>query len=160
MNQVIKLTKITEKKNKRRGRGGGSGKGFHTTGSGVKGQKSRAGYNKRNWFEGGQNPLVRALPHKKGFKRPTKREVIGINLYKLEKLGKDRLDAKTLRKAFGIPAGASIKILSKGNVSKKIEIEGVAISKGAARKIEKAGQKKETNKTVKKVVKNASSSKK
>ena len=136
-----RLVKIIDKKKKRRGRGGGSGKGFHTTGSGVKGQSSRAGYHKRLWFEGGQNPLVRALPHTRGFKRASQKQVIGINLFQLSKLNEAKVTDESLRKAFEIPEASRVKILAKGNVSKKIEVSGVAISAGAIRKIEKAGGK-------------------
>lgn len=136
-----RLPKITDKKKKRRGRGGGSGKGFHTTGSGVKGQKSRAGYKKKWWFEGGQNPLVRALPHKRGFKQPAQKKAIGINLLQISKLPETKITADVLRKAYDIPKKTPVKILSKGNVKKKFEIKGVAISASAVRKIESAGGK-------------------
>jgi large subunit ribosomal protein L15 len=140
MNIGANLTKIIAKKKKRRGRGGGSGRGFHTTGTGTKGQGSRAGYNKRWWFEGGQNPLVRALPHKRGFKRAFAKKVIGINLYQLQKVGQSPVTEEAIRKTFGIPAEVSIKILGKGNVKGKIELKGVAISAQAARKLERAAK--------------------
>lgn len=135
MDKTIKLTKIVDRPKKRCGRGGGSGKGFHTTGSGVKGQRSRAGYKSRPWFEGGQNPLVRALPHKKGFKPVNSKKVIGINLFQLEKVEQSPITPKAIRKAFGIPSDVSIKILGKGNIKKKVEVKGVAMSKTAVRKL-------------------------
>jgi|GEM_PF-171671 len=136
-----KLVKITDKRKKRRGRGGGSGKGFHTTGTGVKGQGSRAGYNKRWWFEGGQNPLVHSLPQARGFKRASQKTVIGINLFQLSKINEAIISEKNLRKAFGIVDGSRVKILAKGNIAKKIEVVGVEVSASAVRKIEKAGGK-------------------
>lgn len=64
-----KLPKIfgNKKPKKRVGRGGGSGKGFHTTGRGNKGQKSRRGSSIPVGFEGGQVPLYRKMPSVKGF---------------------------------------------------------------------------------------------
>ncbi|KKW05994.1 MAG: 50S ribosomal protein L15 [candidate division CPR1 bacterium GW2011_GWC1_49_13] len=62
--ELSELTKLKRKTKKRVGRGYGSGKGGHTTGKGAKGQKIR---NKlRPTFEGGQLPLVRRLPRKRG----------------------------------------------------------------------------------------------
>ncbi len=62
------LKKIVARRKKRLGRGAGSGKGFHTVGSGQKGQTSRAGSHVRRAFEGGQNPISRRLPVLKGNK--------------------------------------------------------------------------------------------
>lgn len=56
------LRKIKDKSKKRIGRGGGSGKGFHTATRGQKGQTSRAGYFRRKDFQGGQKPLSKKLP--------------------------------------------------------------------------------------------------
>ena len=58
-----------KKSRKRIGRGISAGKG-KTAGRGTKGQSSRAGGGVRPYFEGGQLPIVRRLPHKRGFKNP------------------------------------------------------------------------------------------
>lgn len=62
--ELSELSKIKRKIKKRIGRGYGSGKGGHTTGRGAKGQKVRGKV--RPTFEGGQLPIVRRLPRKKG----------------------------------------------------------------------------------------------
>lgn len=80
------LVKIVSKKKKRIGRGIGSGKGGHTVGRGHEGQKARAGFKVKRWFEGGQNPVIKSLPVKRGFRQPNKKEVIAINLSTLSTL--------------------------------------------------------------------------
>jgi len=72
----LKSTKISKKKQKRLGRGAGSGLG-KTAGRGVKGQKSRSGVS-INGFEGGQMPIYRRLP-KRGFKNIFKVKTQKIN---------------------------------------------------------------------------------
>lgn len=141
MAKLSKLPKIVGKKKKRRGRGRGSGKGFHTTGSGMKGQKSRAGHKQRLWFEGGQTPLTRALPKKKGFKPLKSKQVIGINLDLLEKSGLKSVTQETLRKHYGIKAKFGVKILGRGEIKRKVSVKGVPMSKTAKDRIEKAGGK-------------------
>jgi large subunit ribosomal protein L15 len=138
---AFQLPKIVDKPKKRRGRGIGSGKGGHTTGSGQKGQKSRSGYIKKVGFEGGQIPLIRALPQKRGFKKHIAKKVIGINLLSLSKVKVDEITDQVLRETFGVDKGVSIKLLSKGGLKRKITITGVTMSKGAKAKIEKAGGK-------------------
>lgn len=134
-----KLPKTTARKRKRRGRGGGSGKGFHTTGSGMKGQKSRAGAKKRLWFEGGQVPLIRRLPQKKGFKPVNKSKVVAINLNKLNKLRVKKITEKVLRDKLGVSKKYGLKILGSGKVTKKFEVSGVPTSQSAEKAIKKAG---------------------
>lgn len=62
--ELNELSKIKRKIKKRVGRGYGSGKGGHTTGRGAKGQKIRSKL--RSTFEGGQLPIIRRLPRKRG----------------------------------------------------------------------------------------------
>ena len=71
------------KTKKRVGRGPGSGVG-KTSGRGHNGQKSRAGYSRKWYFEGGQMPLVRRVP-KRGFKNPFREEYAGINVARLDR---------------------------------------------------------------------------
>src|SRR6266571_7830418 len=70
---------------RRKGRGLGSGRG-KTAGKGHKGQKSRAGGGVPPYFEGGQLPLVRKLPYRRGFNNPFRVEYEVVNLDQLEAL--------------------------------------------------------------------------
>ena len=81
----LKPAKGSIKREKRIGRGEGSGHGGTST-RGHKGAKSRSGYSKKIGFEGGQMPLQRRVP-KSGFKNINRVEYKGINLSTLEDLG-------------------------------------------------------------------------
>jgi len=142
MVELHNLPKIKGKtrKAKRIGRGYGSGKGGHTVGKGQKGQKVRGKI--KLGFEGGQLPLHKRLPHKRGFKRAFRNEVATLNLKDL-----NRWDEKTevnpknlLEKGLvdRIPKGG-VKILGDGEVEKKLTVQGVKLSEAAREKILGAG---------------------
>lgn len=138
------LTKTTTKANKRLGRGGGSGKGFHTASRGQKGQKSRSSVSL--WFEGGQLPMSRRLPFIRGKDRfkTLSDETVTINLSRLAKLPKDTVVDRKLLVEVGLvsakeAANQPIKILSQGQISQPLVISGLKISQAAADKIVKAG---------------------
>tara|TARA_B100000945_G_scaffold189747_1_gene152416 strand:+ start:992 stop:1438 length:447 start_codon:yes stop_codon:yes gene_type:complete len=127
---------------KRVGRGPGSGMGKNC-GRGQNGAKSRSGYKHKRGFEGGQNPLNRRLP-KFGFTSPNKEIFQLINLKNLEDshavetgshLDKPKLKALGLIKKEDKP----LKLLGKGNLSKKIKIEVDMASANAAEAVKKAG---------------------
>ncbi len=127
---------------KRLGRGIGSGKGGHTVGRGIKGQKSR---NKVNLgFEGGQVPLYKKLPQMGGFKNPTKKDILSISLSSLNtfKDGSEVTPDKLVEQGIvkRVP-GNSIKILNNGDLTKKLTLKGFTASKSALEKIEKSGSK-------------------
>ncbi|MDP9379051.1 MAG: 50S ribosomal protein L15 [Chloroflexota bacterium] len=130
---------------KRVGRGYGSGHG-KTSGRGQKGQGSRSGGNTRPGFEGGQLPLLRRMPYKRGFTSPFKKHYEIVNLAALE----------------GIPAGAEVtpdsllamglidrrqatteefrvKLLGDGDIASALNVRLHRVSKGARAKIEAAG---------------------
>ena len=127
---------------RRVGRGIGSGLG-KTAGRGHKGQKSRSGGFHKVGFEGGQMPLQRRLP-KRGFKSLTARFVAEVRLSDLEKLPRDedtlRIDLLALKQA-GLMSDLhrSAKIILSGEVTRKLVLEGVAVTKGAKAAIEAAG---------------------
>lgn len=127
---------------KRIGRGTGSGKGDHTVGRGMKGQKSRSGYRVPFGFEGGQIPLFRKLPMIGGFKNPTKKQIVHISLNDLnvfksgEKVTPDMLSKKGRFKK--LPKHG-VKILATGEITKKLSLSGFLMSKAAKDKLEKAG---------------------
>lgn len=127
---------------KRVGRGQGSGRG-EQSGRGHNGQKSRSGHKQRAWFEGGQMPLQRRLP-KFGFKNFNRTENRGINVHTIaEFIEAGKLDSKISIEDL-INSGLAhkndtIKLLGRGDLDQKIEIEVHAASKSAEDKVEKAG---------------------
>ncbi|MBP9017272.1 MAG: 50S ribosomal protein L15 [Paludibacteraceae bacterium] len=129
------------KTNKRKGRGSGSGMGGTST-RGHKGAKSRSGYVHKIGFEGGQMPIQRRLP-KFGFKNISRIEYKAINLDTLEILAqKDQLSKigiDELRQAGYVSKNELVKILGRGKLSVKIEVEAHAFSKSAEKAIVEAG---------------------
>lgn len=126
---------------KRIGRGTGSGKGGTST-KGHKGQKSRAGYSRKVGFEGGQMPLQRRVP-KFGFKPLNRVEYKGINLEKLQELADaqklTKIDLEVLRAAGLCARKHLVKILGKGTLTTKLDVEAHAFSKTAEEAITSAG---------------------
>ena len=126
------------------GRGIGSGKG-KTSGRGVKGQKSRSGVAIKS-FEGGQMPLYRRLP-KRGFNSITKKNIAILNLHKIQShidknnIKKDDVLNSTLLKKLKLinKHSSKLKILGKGIIKDKINIEADLASKSAIDKLEKIG---------------------
>jgi len=139
----LKAPEPNKKKKKRIGRGQGSGHGGHTVGRGHNGQKSRTGYKEKFWFEGGQMPLQRRLP-KFGFNNPFRTDYEVMNVDTLEafleegKLG-NTVTLDDLRNAGIIGKNDLFKILGRGEIGKKVEIEAHAASDSAREKIEEAG---------------------
>ena len=126
--------------NFRRGRGHGSGNG-KTAGKGHKGQKARSGA-PRPGFEGGQMPLYRRIP-KRGFKNRNSKEIVGINLEVLEVFENDAtVTVETLIEA-GIVKNPrdGVKILGRGELTKKLNVQANAFSASAKEKIEALGGK-------------------
>jgi len=127
------------KKNRRRvGRGIGSGLG-KTAGRGHKGQKSRAGGYHKVGFEGGQMPLQRRLP-KRGFKSQTLKYNGEVTLSDLERLGQDEVDLVML-KAAGLVGQLikHVKVIKRGELSRKVMLKGIAATAGAKAAIEAVG---------------------
>jgi large subunit ribosomal protein L15 len=126
---------------KRIGRGTGSGLGGTST-KGHKGQKSRSGYSKKIGFEGGQMPIQRRLP-KFGFKNVNRVEYKAINLDTLEILATSKNLTKIglveLREAGFLSKTALVKILGKGVLTVKVEVEANGFSKSAEEAIVAVG---------------------
>jgi large subunit ribosomal protein L15 len=125
---------------KRVGRGHGSGQGTQA-GRGHKGAQSRSGYSFKRGFEGGQMPLHRRIP-KRGFHNVFRTEYIVVNLDTLEA----RFDAETvvtpeLLREIGLISSARglIKVLARGDISKKLTVRAHKFSSKAADKIAAAG---------------------
>jgi len=145
MTNLNNLSQVKIKK-MRVGRGIGSGKG-KTSGRGVKGQKSRSGVAIKS-FEGGQMPLYRRLP-KRGFNPINKIKIALLNLEKIQllidqkKINSESIINLELLKKNNIISNSysKFKILGKGDIKSKINIEANFVSKSAKEKLEKNGSK-------------------
>lgn len=134
----LKPAKGSVKKNKRIGRGQGSGRGGTST-RGHKGQKSRSGYSRKIGFEGGQMPLQRRVP-KFGFTNLNRTEYKGINISTLQELAEQKkvteIDVQTLINAGLVQKSDLIKILGNGELKIKLSVKAHAFSKKAQEAIE------------------------
>ena len=129
-----------KKKRKRVGRGISAGQG-KTAGRGTKGQNSRSGGGVRPYFEGGQLPLVRRLPHLRGFTNIWRIEHKPVNLARLQDFEADsEVSPETLAEA-GIIKKATerVAILAEGDIDRPLVVKAHRVSKSARAKIEAAG---------------------
>ena len=129
------------KENFRKGRGAGSGNG-KTAGKGHKGQNARSGGGVRPGFEGGQIPLYRRLP-KRGFNNVFAKHYAIVNVSDLEVFDNGAvintevlLEKRIIRKALD-----GVKILGRGELTKKVTVQAAIFSAGAKEKIESVGGK-------------------
>lgn len=129
------------KSGKRIGRGQGSGRGGTST-RGHKGAGSRSGYSTKVGFEGGQMPLQRRLP-KFGFKNPFRVEFHGINLDTIQELAENfqltSIDKQTLVQHGLAGKKELVKILGRGELKAKLDIQVDAFSASAKAAIEAVG---------------------
>ncbi len=128
--------------NFRRGRGHGSGNG-KTAGKGHKGQKARSGA-PRIGFEGGQMPLYRRIP-KRGFKNRNTKEIVAVNMSRLEVFEDGATVTIDAMKEVGIIKNPKdgVKVLGYGELTKKLTVQANAFSATAKEKIESLGGKAE-----------------
>jgi large subunit ribosomal protein L15 len=132
------------KKRMRVGRGPGSGKG-KMGGRGIKGQKSRSGV-AINGYEGGQMPLYQRLP-KRGFSKPNRKAFAVVNLGLIQKfIDEKKLDASAPITEEALVASGlvrrvkdGVRVLAKGEITAKANIEVTGASKSAVEAVEKAG---------------------
>jgi len=135
----LKPSEGSKKNKKRVGRGHGTGQGTQA-GRGHKGAQSRSGFKFKRGFEGGQMPLHRRIP-KRGFHNPFRVEYAVVNLDVLV----ERFDAGTvvtpelLRERGLIHGRQQIKVLARGDVTKKLTVRAHKFSGKAAEKIAAAG---------------------
>ncbi len=126
------------KREKRIGRGEGSGHGGTST-RGMNGAKSRSGYSRKLGFEGGQMPIQRRLP-KYGFNNPNRVEYKAINLSVLqtlsEKTGLTAISVDTLVEHGLVTKKDLVKVLGNGELTVKLDVTAHAFSKSAVAKIE------------------------
>ena len=137
---TIKPAEGAKKEARRVGRGIGSGLG-KTAGRGHKGQKSRAGGFHKVGFEGGQMPLQRRLP-KRGFKSMTKANTARIRTSELLELDAKVIDMLALKEAKLVSGSVkAVKVYLSGELTKKVQVQGLLLTKGARAAIEAAGGK-------------------
>ncbi|MCK5105683.1 MAG: 50S ribosomal protein L15 [Cyclobacteriaceae bacterium] len=138
---TLKPAEGSSKTNKRLGRGQGSGRGGTST-RGHKGAQSRSGYSRKFGFEGGQMPLQRRVP-KFGFNNRFRVEYKGVNLDIIqslsEKIKKDKIDIQVLIDNGVVRKSDLVKILGRGELTKKLNLTAHAFSASAAEAIEKTG---------------------
>jgi large subunit ribosomal protein L15 len=141
---TLKPAQGSKHSKKRVGRGHGTGQGTQA-GRGHKGAQSRSGYHFKRGFEGGQMPLHRRIP-KRGFHNPFRVEYVVVNLDAIA----ERFDAETvvtpelLRERGLVRSGGKIKVLARGDMSKKLTVRAHKFSGKAAEKIAAAGGAAET----------------
>ncbi len=134
----------SRKDRKRVGRGDGSGHGTYS-GRGCKGQKSRSGFKMRPGFEGGQLPLIKRLPRKRGFVNIFKTEYSIVNLGSLNvfeagsEVTTEALVAAGVVKSLRKPT----KVLAEGSIDRPLTVKANRFSAAAKAKIEAAGGKVE-----------------
>lgn len=138
----LKPAKGSVHHNFRRGRGHASGNG-KTAGKGHKGQKARSG-SPRPGFEGGQMPLYRRIP-KRGFTCRSSKDIVWVNLSSLERFENDTvvtieklIEARIIKKPKD-----GVKVLAKGEFTKKLTVQVNAFSENAKARIEALGGKAE-----------------
>ncbi len=137
----LKPAEGSTKNRKRIGRGTGSGRGGTST-RGHKGAGSRSGYKSKVGFEGGQMPLQRRVP-KVGFKNINRVEYVSINLDALqslaEKFSLTAINFDTFRDHGLASKNDLIKVLGRGELKAKLEVQAHAFSATAQKAIESAG---------------------
>ena len=126
-----------KKSPKRVGRGIAAGQG-KTAGRGTKGQGSRTGFSKRPGFEGGQNPLMQRLPKLHGF-RSTKVKAENVFTDQLNDLGAKVDNQVIADKGLVSSPYVRVKLLARGEVTKKVTVSLQAASESAIEAIQKAG---------------------
>ena len=135
----------SRKDRKRVGRGNGSGHGTYS-GRGCKGQKARAGNNKvRPGFEGGQLPLIKRLPRKRGFTNIFRVEYSTVSVGALNAFESGAEVTLELMLAAGLIKSSTrpVKILGDGDIDRPLTVKAQRFSASAKAKIEAAGGKAE-----------------
>ena len=134
----------SKRNRKRVGRGNGSGHGTYS-GRGCKGQKSRAGYKMRPGFEGGQLPLIKRLPEKRGFTNIFRTEYSTVKVGALDTFEAGSEVTPEIMVASGLVKSLRkpVKILADGDINHAITVKAHKFSASARGKIEAAGGKAE-----------------
>ena len=125
------------KRSRRVGRGHGSGRGT-TAGRGQKGQKARSGVHMPPGFEGGQLPMIKRLPHQRGFRNRFRVEYQVVNLKALERFddGAEVSPLELLKVGLVRTLKTPVKILGEGKLSKRLVVQANKFSASAKKAIE------------------------
>ncbi len=140
MEHLVIPSRGARKTRKRVGRGDAAGQGSYG-GRGMKGQKSRSGYRIRPGFEGGQLPLIKGLPMKRGFNNKFKTQFSLVKIEDLEafaagaRVTPDSLYQEGLLSSLKFP----VKVLGNGDLSKPLTVIAHKFTRSAREKIESAG---------------------
>ena len=139
MEHQLVPSKGARKPKKRIGRGDAAGQGS-TSGKGMKGQKSRSGRKVRPGFEGGQLPLIKGLPMKRGFTNPFKIYYSLVSVETLDNFGPgDRITPEELyRQGYLKNLNQQIKIVGDGDINKAVTVAAHKFTRSAKEKIEGA----------------------
>ena len=139
MEHLLAPSKGARKNRKRVGRGDAAGQGS-TAGRGNKGQKSRSGGGPPVWFEGGQLPLIKGLPMKRGFHNRFKTYYSLIKVETLESFDAgDRITPELLlEKGYLRNLNLPVKIVGDGEISKPVTVLAAKFTQSARAKIEAA----------------------
>ena len=139
MEHLLAPSKGARKNRKRIGRGDAAGQGS-TAGRGNKGQKSRSGGGPPVWFEGGQLPLIKGLPMKRGFHNRFKTYYSLIKVETLESFDAgDRITPELLlEKGYLWNLNLPVKIVGDGEISKPVTVVAAKFTQSARAKIEAA----------------------
>ncbi len=124
----------------RKGRGIAAGKG-KTAGRGTKGQRARNGRGIPPYFEGGQLPLVRRLPHTRGFTNIYRQEFEIVNLDTLDEGFEPNANVtpELMAERGMVDKTSRVKVLGRGEIKKPLQIAAHAFSESAKEKITAAG---------------------
>lgn len=128
----------SKKRRMRKARGIAAGKG-KTAGRGTKGQNARSGGGVRPYFEGGQLPLVRRLPQKRGFRNPFRIEYVPINLERIAGLEGPVTPERLAEAGIIKKASERIVILGDGELDRPLTVRAHRFSATARAKIEAVG---------------------
>ena len=134
----------SKKDRKRVGRGDGSGSGTYS-GRGCKGQKSRSGFRMRPGFEGGQLPIIKRLPRKRGFVNVFRKEysVVKLGALNIFEAGSEVTPEKLVANGVVKSLRWPIKILADGDINHPLTVKADKFSAAAKAKLEAAGGKAE-----------------
>lgn len=140
MEHLVRPNRKARRSRRRLGRGDGSGRGTYS-GRGSKGQKARSGKGPRPGFEGGQLPLIKRLPEKRGFTNIFKKEYALVKVGAIEAMAVEGPVTPETLVELGLVRNLklSIKVLGDGEVSKSFNVSAHRFSGTAKKKLEDAG---------------------
>ncbi len=130
----------SKKEKTRKGRGIAAGQG-KTAGRGTKGQRARTGRGIKPYFEGGQLPLVRRLPHVRGFHNIVREEFDVVNLDRLNETfeANSSVTPEMMAEQGLVKKSKRVKVLGRGEIGKALQVTAHAFSDSAKEKITAAG---------------------